>query len=75
MAQVVKNLPAMQETRVRSLGRDDCVKKGMAAHSNILAWRIPWTEEPGGPLSIKSQRVRHHTHTALIKVIECDAFC
>ena len=75
MAQVVKNLPAMQETWVRSPSREDHVKKGMAAHSSILAWRIPWTEEPGGPLSIKLQRVRYHTHTAFIKVIECNAFC
>ena len=72
MAQMVKNLSAMQETWVLSLGREDHVKKGMAAHSSILAWRIPWTEEPGGLLSTKSQR--HHTHTAFIKVIECNAF-
>ena len=48
MAQIIKNLPAMQETRVRSLGWEVPLKKGMATHSNILAWRIPWTEEPGG---------------------------
>ena len=45
---VVKNPPAMQETRVRSLGRKDPLEKGMAPHSSILAWEIPWTEEPGG---------------------------
>ena len=45
---MVKNLPAMQETQVRSLGQEDPLKKGMATHSSILAWRIPWTEEPGG---------------------------
>ena len=45
---MVKHLPAMQETWVRSLGREDLPEKGMAAHSSILAWRIPWTEEPGG---------------------------
>ena len=45
---MVKNLPAMQETWVRSLGREDSLEKGMATHSSILAWRIPWTEEPGG---------------------------
>ena len=50
MAQVVKNLPAMQETLVRSLGWEDPLEKGMATHSNILAWRITWTEMPGGPL-------------------------
>ena len=44
---MVKNLPAMQETRVRSLGWEDALEKGMATHSSILAWRIPWTEEPG----------------------------
>ena len=48
MIQTVKNLPAMWETQVRSLGREDSLEKGMATHSSILAWRIPWTEEPGG---------------------------
>ena len=48
MAQMVKNLPAMQETWVRSLGREDSLEKEMATHSSILVWRIPWTEEPGG---------------------------
>ena len=46
--QTVKNLPAMQETWVRSLGQEDPLEKGMATHSSILAWRISWTEEPGG---------------------------
>ena len=59
MAQTVKNLPAMQETSVRSLDGEDPLEKGMATHSGILAWRIPWTEEPGGLQSIGSQRVRH----------------
>ena len=45
---MVKNLPAMQETQVRLLGREDPWEKGMATHTSILAWRIPWTEEPGG---------------------------
>ena len=45
---MVKNLPAMQETRIQSLGWEDLLEKGMATHSNILAWRIPWTEELGG---------------------------
>ena len=45
---VVKNLPAMQETRVPFLGQEDPLEKGMATHSSILAWEIPWTEEPGG---------------------------
>ena len=48
VAQMVKNLPAMQETRVRSLDQEDPLEKGMAIHSNVLARRIPWTEEPGG---------------------------
>ena len=57
MAQMVKNLPAMQETWVRSLGREDPLEKGMATHSTILAWRIPWTEEPGELQSMGSHRV------------------
>ena len=48
MTQMVKNLPAMQETRVQSLGQDGPLEKGKATHSSILAWRIPWTEQPGG---------------------------
>ena len=56
---VVKNLAAMQETWVQSLGWEDPLKKEMATHSSILAWRIPWTEEPGGLQSTGSQRVRH----------------
>ena len=59
MAQKVKNLPAMLETRVRSLAREDPLEKEMATHSSILAWRIPWMEEPGGLQSVGSQRVRH----------------
>jgi len=57
---MVKNLPAIQETQVRSLGWEDPLEKGMATHSRILAWRIPWTEEPGGSQSMGSQRVRQH---------------
>ena len=56
---VVKNLPAKQEMWVRSLGWEDPLEKKMATHSSILAWEIPWTEEPGGLQSIGSQRVRH----------------
>ena len=55
----VKNLPVKQETWVRSLGQEDPLEKGMATHSSILAWRIAWTEEPGGLQSMGSQRVRH----------------
>ena len=59
MAQTVKNLPAMQEVRVRSLGQEDPLEKRMATHSSILARRIPWAEEPGGLQYMGSQRVRH----------------
>ena len=59
MAQLVKNLPAMQDTWVPSLGWEDPLEKDMASHSSILAWRIPWTEEPGRPQSIELQRVGH----------------
>ena len=55
MAQMVKNLPAVQETRVWSLGWEDPLEKEMATHSSILAWRILWTEEPGGLQSMESQ--------------------
>ena len=55
----VKNLPAMQETWVQSLGQEDPLEEGMATHPSILAWRIPWTEEPGGPQSMLLQRVGH----------------
>ena len=56
MAQMVKNLPAVQETRVPSLGQEDPLEKEMATPSSTLAWRIPWTEEPGGLQSMGSQR-------------------
>ena len=56
---MVKNLPALWETWVKPLGWEDPPEKGMATHSSILAWRIPWTEEPGGLQSVGSQRVRH----------------
>ena len=57
MAQVVKNLPAVQETQVRSLGREDPLEKEMATHSSILAWEIPWMEEPGGLQSMGCQEL------------------
>ena len=60
VAQQVKNPHAMQETRVQSLGQEDLMKKGMAIHSSIPAWRILWTEEPGGLQSVGLQRVGHH---------------
>ena len=59
-AQMVKNLPAVQETSVQSLGQEDPLEKGIAIHSSILAWRISWTEESGGLQSIGSQTVRHN---------------
>ena len=59
VAQTVKNPPAMQDTWVRSLGWEDPLEKEMAMHSRILAWRIPWTEEPGGLQSMLLQRVGH----------------
>ena len=59
VAQTVKNLRAMWETWVRSLGWDDPLEEGMATHSSIVAWRIPWMEEPVGLQSVGLQRVRH----------------
>ena len=57
MAQTVKRLPTMQDTRVRSLGQEDLLEKEMATQSSSLAWKIPWVEEPGGPQSLGSPRV------------------
>ena len=79
---IVKNLPAMQELQemqVQSLGWEDPLEKGLATHSSILAWRIPWIEEPGGLQSMGSQRVRHnrsdfahmHTHIFFIFLRLC----
>ena len=58
MAQTVKSLPAMQETQVQALGQKDPLEKEMATQSSTLAWKFPWTEEPGGPQSMGSQRDR-----------------
>ena len=63
VAQRVTNLPAMQEAWLQSVGQEDPLKKGIAIHSSILAWRIPWTEEPGGLWTMGSQRVRHYWMT------------
>ena len=77
MSQVVKNLPAAQETRVQSLGWEDPLEKGMATHSSILAWRIPWTEEPGGLPSMVGYSHRNrtsfsnYTTTKIIKTWMC----
>ena len=59
MAQIVKDLPAKPETEVQSLGQEDSLEKGMATHSSILAWRIPWTAEPGRLRYMSWQRVGH----------------
>ena len=75
VAQMVKNLPAMQETRIRALGQEDPLERGMATQSSILAWRIPCTEEPGGLQSMWSQRVRHDwvTNTFIFKIPYLDS--
>ena len=65
VAQTVKRLPTMQDTWVRSLGQEDPLEKEKATHSSILAWKIPWTEEPGGLQSMGSQRVGHDCATSL----------
>ena len=59
VAQTVKSLPVMQDTQVQSLGWEDALEKGVATPSSVLAWRTPWTEEPGGLQSMGSQRIRH----------------
>ena len=68
MAQVVKNSPAIWETWVRSLSQEDLLEAGMATHSSILAWRIPWAEEPGELQSLGSQRVGHDWATNTLSV-------
>ena len=65
VAQMVKSLPTMRETQVRSLGQEDPLEKEMATHSSTLAWKIPWTEEPGRLQSMGSQRVRKDLVTSL----------
>ena len=62
MAQMIKNLPAVQKTQVQSLGREDLLEKGKTTHSNILAWRIPWTEKPVGyrPWGHKESDMTHY---------------
>ena len=76
VVQMVKNMPAIWETWVRSLGWEDSLEEGMATHSSILAWRIPWTEEPGGLQSMGLTRVRHnwvtkHNTFVLLYVVSC----
>ena len=72
-AQSVKNLPAIQKTWVWSLGQEDPLEKGMETHSSILAWRIPWTEEPGGLQSMGSQRVSHDWVTSSFTFFQVSA--
>ena len=69
---MVKNLPAVQETQVQSLGQEDPLEKGMATHSRILAWRIPWTEEPDRLQSIESDTTEH---THLLRVVAWEQEC
>ena len=69
MAQMVKNPPAMRETWIRSLGWEDLLEKGMATRSSILAWRIPWTEQPGRLQSKESQRVTDTTEKAFTHLL------
>ena len=71
MAQMVKNLPAMQETQVQSLGQEDPLQKEMATHSSILAWRIPWIEEPSGPQAMghkESDTTERLVHTYILLI-------
>ena len=70
VAQMVKNLPAMQETQVQSLGWEDLLEKEMATRSSILAWKIPWTEKPGGLPSMGSQKVKHNWATNTVCVTQ-----
>ena len=77
VAQSVKNLPAVQETRVWFLGWEDPLEKEMATYSSILAWQVSWTEEPGGLQSVGSQRVRHDerlTLTYLLYLLLCNVY-
>ena len=67
------NLPAMQEIQVQSLGWENLLEKGMVTHSSILAWRIPWTEEPGGLQSMGSQRVGHDQATSTFSFTDEEA--
>ena len=69
MAQIRKNLPAMQETRVWSLAREDPLEKGMAIHSSILTWNIPWIEKPGRLQPMGSQRVGHDQATNTVHML------
>ena len=71
VAQMVMSLPAVQETRVRSLGQEDPLEKEMATHSSIYVWKVPWMEEPGRLQSMGSQRVEHNRATSLSYFLSC----
>ena len=78
VVQTVKSLPAMWDSQVQSLGREEPLEKGMAIHSSILAWKIPWMEEPGRLQSKGSKRVRHtttHTWTQTAKMGKSPLYC
>ena len=68
---MIKNLPAVQETWAPSLGQEDALEKEMTTHSSVLAWKIPWIEEPGGLQSMGLQRVRHDFATEPLPPIIC----
>ena len=74
MAKTVKCLPTMWETRIQSLGREDLLEKEMAIHFSILAWTIPWIEEPGRLQSMGSQQVRHNCAASLSFFLSCIVF-
>ena len=71
---MVKNLPAMQETQVRSLGREDLLEKGMAIHTSIVGWRIPWTEEPGRPMEVAKELDTTERLTFYMQLVLCKYF-
>ena len=75
VAQTVKRLTATQETQVWSLGREDPLEKGMATHSSVLAWRIPWTEEPGRLQSMRLQRIRYNLATKQQQIRSTRSLC
>ena len=74
MVQIVKNPPALQDTWVQSLSQEDPLEEEIATHSNILAWRIPWTEEPGRLQSMGLQRVRYYFHNHRTNLSVIDSF-
>ena len=75
VAQMVKNVPAMQETWVRSLSQEDPLEKELATHSSILAWRIQWTEGPGRLVTNESDTAKQQTHTQAVKLLELELSC